>query len=249
MKEEKKTFFGYKLVPLEKKKELVKELFTSVAERYDLMNDLMSFGTHRLWKRFLVERTGLREGESAIDVAGGTADIAILMAKRVGSKGRVVVYDLNRDMLRIGRDKCVDRGFLKNIDFVQGNAEEIAFEDNSFHCATVGFGIRNVTHLDRAFKEMTRVVKPGGRVLCLEFSHPGNPLFSRLYDIYSFTVIPRMGEMVAGNRDAYVYLAESIRRFPDQERLKSIMEEAGLYNVKYYNLFNGIAAVHVGVKI
>ncbi|MDO8426980.1 MAG: bifunctional demethylmenaquinone methyltransferase/2-methoxy-6-polyprenyl-1,4-benzoquinol methylase UbiE [Deltaproteobacteria bacterium] len=246
---EKLTFFGNKLVPEDERQDKVNEVFDSVAPKYDLMNDLMSLGTHRLWKRLVASETGLKPGETAIDVAGGTADISLLMAERVGEAGNVVVFDINREMLKVGREKCVDRGFLKNIRFVQGNAEEIAFEDNTFHCATVGFGIRNVTHLDRAFSEMARVVKPGGRVICLEFSHTRNPLFKKLYDIYSFTIIPKVGEMVTGNRSAYEYLPESIRKFPPQEELKKIMEAAGLYKVKYYNLFNGIAAVHIGFKV
>lgn len=246
---EKLTFFGNKLVPEDERQDKVNEVFDSVAPKYDLMNDLMSLGTHRLWKRLVASETGLKPGETALDVAGGTADISLLMAERVGEAGNVVVFDINREMLKVGREKCVDRGFLKNIRFVQGNAEEIAFEDNTFHCATVGFGIRNVTHLDRAFSEMARVVKPGGRVICLEFSHTRNPLFKKLYDIYSFTIIPKVGEMVTGNRSAYEYLPESIRKFPPQEELKKIMEAAGLYKVKYYNLFNGIAAVHIGFKV
>ena len=249
MTEEKKTHFGYKLIPEEEKKARVNDIFTSVASRYDLMNDLMSMGTHRFWKRYVARKSGLREGDRAIDVAGGTADIAMLLADRVGESGEVVVYDINAEMLQVGEEKCVDKGYLKNIRFVQGDAEEIAFADNTFHCATVGFGTRNVTHLDRAFKEMTRVVKPGGNVICLEFSHPTNPVLRKLYDLYSFNVIPFIGENVTGNRDAYVYLPESIRKFPDQEGLKKIMEEAGLFNVRYHNLFNGIAAVHIGTKV
>lgn len=246
---EKMTYFGNKLIPEEEKKVKVREVFDSVAGKYDLMNDLMSMGTHRIWKRLIARETGLKENESAIDVAGGTADIALLMAERVGEAGNVVVYDINREMIKVGRDKCIDRGFLKNIKYVQGNAEEISFDDNTFHVATVGFGIRNVTHLDRAFSEMARVVKPGGKVICLEFSHPESALFSKLYDFYSFSVIPKIGEMVTGNRDAYVYLPESIRKFPPQEELKKIMEAAGLYKVRYYNLFNGVAAVHIGAKV
>lgn len=246
---EKLTYFGNKLVPEEEKQGRVNEVFDSVASRYDIMNDLMSMGVHRLWKRFVVSQTGLRPGQAALDVAGGTADISILMADIVGEGGNVVVYDINGEMLKVGRDKCVDKGYLKNIRFVQGNGEEIAFEDNTFHCATVGFGIRNVTRLDRAFAEMTRVVKPGGKVICLEFSHPENPVFKKLYDFYSFSVIPNIGEMITGNRGAYEYLPESIRKFPPQEELKKIMEGAGLFKVKYHNLFNGIAAVHIGVKV
>ncbi|MBI5588443.1 MAG: bifunctional demethylmenaquinone methyltransferase/2-methoxy-6-polyprenyl-1,4-benzoquinol methylase UbiE [Deltaproteobacteria bacterium] len=246
---EKLTFFGNKLVPEEEKQKKVREVFDSVAEKYDLMNDLMSMGTHRFWKRLIAKETGLKPNESAIDVAGGTADISLLMAERVGPGGNVVVYDINGEMLKVGKDKCFDKGYMKGIRFVQGNAEEISFEDNTFHCATVGFGIRNVTHLDRAFSEMRRVVKPGGKVICLEFSHPESRLFGKLYDFYSFTVIPTVGEMVTGNRSAYEYLPESIRKFPPQEKLKKIMEDAGLYKVRYYNLFNGIAAVHIGAKV
>ncbi|MBI5047799.1 MAG: bifunctional demethylmenaquinone methyltransferase/2-methoxy-6-polyprenyl-1,4-benzoquinol methylase UbiE [Deltaproteobacteria bacterium] len=243
------THFGSKIIPVEEKKGRVQDIFTSVADKYDLMNDLMSFGIHRLWKRFVAEKTNLKPGDSAIDVCGGTADIAMLMAKRVGEKGRIVVYDINREMLETGREKCIDRGFLKSIRYVQGNAEEIAFADNTFHCATVGFGIRNVTYLEKAFGEMARVVKPGGRVICLEFSHPTSKTFSKLYDLYSFKVMPEIGEVVTGNREAYTYLPESIRKFPPQEELKKIMEDVGLFKVKYHNLFNGIAAVHIGIKV
>ncbi|MBI5467689.1 MAG: bifunctional demethylmenaquinone methyltransferase/2-methoxy-6-polyprenyl-1,4-benzoquinol methylase UbiE [Deltaproteobacteria bacterium] len=246
---EKMTFFGNKLVPEDEKQKKVREVFDSVAEKYDLMNDLMSMGTHRFWKRLIARETGLKPGESALDVAGGTADIALLMSDRVGPSGNVVVYDINGEMLKVGKEKSYDRGYLKGVRFVQGNAEEISFEDNTFHCATVGFGIRNVTHLDRAFSEMRRVVKPGGKVICLEFSHPGSRLFARLYDLYSFSVIPAVGEIITGNRSAYEYLPESIRKFPTQEKLKKIMEDAGLYKVRYYNLFNGIAAVHIGAKV
>lgn len=246
---EKMTYFGNQLIPEGEKEKKVREVFDSVAQRYDLMNDLMSFGIHRLWKRFVASETGLRPGQSALDVAGGTADIALLMADRVGSEGSVVVFDINGEMLKVGRDKCVDRGYLSNIRFAQGNAEEIPFEDNTFHCATVGFGIRNVTHLDRALSEMTRVVKPGGKVICLEFSRPESALLRKAYDLYSFSFIPSVGEMITGNRSAYEYLPESIRKFPPQEELKKMMQDAGLWKVKYHNLLNGIAAVHVGMKV
>ncbi len=245
----KTTHFGNKLIPEEEKRERVKDIFTSVADKYDLMNDLMSFGTHRLWKRFVIEKTGLRPGESAIDVAGGTGDLAMLMARKVGEDGRVVVYDINMEMVEIGRDKCIDRGFVKNIEFVQGDAEAIGFDDNTFHCATIGFGIRNVTHLETALRELMRVVKPGGRIVCLEFSHPTSKLFGKLYDIYSFKIIPEIGNLVTGNREAYTYLPESIRKFPSQEEFKKMMENIGLFRVRYYNLFNGIAAVHIGIKV
>jgi len=248
-KDGKTTHFGTREVPVEEKQTLVKGVFDSVAGKYDLMNDLMSMGTHRWWKRFVSTLTGLRPGQSALDVAGGTGDIALLMADRVGTDGRVVVFDINGPMLKVGRDKCVDRGYLKGLDFVQGNAEEIPFADNSFHCSTVGFGIRNVTRLERAFAEMARVTKPGGKVICLEFSHPTSKALSALYDISSFSIIPAVGEAVTGNREAYVYLPESIRKFPPQEELKKMMEGVGLFRVKYHNLFGGIAAVHVGHKV
>ena len=249
MAEKKMTHFGNALIPEEEKESKVREVFDSVASRYDLMNDLMSMGTHRIWKRLIAKETRLNPGECAIDVAGGTGDISILMADRVGPRGHVVVYDINGEMLKVGREKCVDRGYLGNIRFVQGNGEAISFEDNTFHAATVGFGIRNVTHLDRAFSEMARVVKPGGRVICLEFSHPTSEIFKKIYDLYSFSFLPAVGEMITGNRSAYEYLPESIRKFPPQEELKKIMEDAGLYKVRYYNLFNGIAAVHIGTKV
>ncbi|MBI5236669.1 MAG: bifunctional demethylmenaquinone methyltransferase/2-methoxy-6-polyprenyl-1,4-benzoquinol methylase UbiE [Deltaproteobacteria bacterium] len=241
--------FGSELVPEDERQSRVNEVFDSVAGKYDVMNDLMSLGTHRIWKRMVAAETGLKANESALDVAGGTADIAMLMAGRVGAGGNVVVYDINGEMLKTGRTKCVDRGFLKNVSFVQGNAEDIAFDDNTFHTATVGFGIRNVTHLDKAFAEMRRVVKPGGKVICLEFSKPQSAILASLYDIYSFSVIPRVGEMITGNRAAYVYLPESIRNFPPQDALKKIMEDAGLFRVRYRNLFNGIVAMHVGYKV
>lgn len=247
--ENKTTYFGSRVISVEEKEGLVKDVFDSVAGKYDLMNDLMSMGIHRLWKRFVARKTGLRPGQKALDVAGGTGDIAFLMHEMVGEEGDVVVYDINREMLKVGREKLTDSGVVKGMSFVQGNAEEIPFEDNTFHAVTVGFGIRNVTHLGAAFSEMARVVKPGGKVICLEFSHPRNKLFSKVYDFYSFTVIPGIGEMVTGNRDAYTYLPESIRKFPPQEELKKIMEDSGLWRVKYYNLFDGVAAVHVGYKV
>ena len=245
----KKTFFGYEVVDEEAKKARVGEVFTSVAKSYDLMNDLMSFGTHRLWKRRIAAKTGLRPGDRALDVAGGTGDISMLMAERVGDSGEVVVYDINREMLEVGKKRCVDKGYIKNLSFVQGDAEEIGFDDNTFHATTIGFGIRNVTHLERALSEMARVPKPGGRVLCLEFSHPKGLIFNKIYDAYSFGVMPLIGEIVTNNRDAYRYLCESIRKFPTQERLKEMMEGVGLFQVTYENLFNGVAAIHVGVKV
>ncbi|MBI5681733.1 MAG: bifunctional demethylmenaquinone methyltransferase/2-methoxy-6-polyprenyl-1,4-benzoquinol methylase UbiE [Deltaproteobacteria bacterium] len=249
MEDKKTAHFGNKVIPVEEKRHRVADIFSSVAAKYDLMNDLMSFGIHRLWKRFFVGKARLKHGDMAIDVAGGTADIAILMAREVGENGRVVVYDINKEMLEVGKTKCIDKGFLKNIQYVQGNAEEICFPDNTFNAAAVGFGIRNVTYIEKAFKEMARVVKPGGRVMCLEFSHPTSKLFNKAYNVYSFKIMPEIGDIITGNREAYTYLPESIRKFPAQEELKEMLEGIGLYNVKYYNLFNGIAAVHIGIKI
>ena len=249
MTDEGKTYFGNRLILEGEKKPLVNKVFDIVASRYDLMNDLMSLGTHRLWKRFLLRKTRLLAGQSALDLAGGTADIAILLKEKVGEQGSVTVCDINPDMLELGRDKCTDRGYIGNMTFVQGDAEAIPFDDNTFHAVTIGFGIRNVTHLDMALCEMTRVVKPGGRVLCLEFSRPFSAILGALYDAYSFSIIPAIGGAVAGDHAPYVYLAESIRRFPPQEEFKEMLEDAGLNRVRFHNLSGGIAAVHVGVKL
>ncbi len=248
-REEKTTHFGKRIIPEQEKEGLVREVFDTVAGKYDIMNDLMSMGTHRLWKRGLAAETLLQPGQRALDVAGGTGDIALLMAEQVGAEGQVVVYDINGEMLREGKKKCIDKGFIKGFHFVQGNGEYISFPDNTFHAVTVGFGIRNVTHLERAFSEMRRVLKPGGRVLCLEFSHVKNPLMKRLYDAYSFSIIPAVGEAITGNRDAYVYLPESIRQFPTQEKLREMMLSAGFWKVRYRNIFGGIAALHIGIKV
>jgi len=247
--EEKKVSFGFKNVPLEERQKLVGQVFSNVAGNYDMMNDAMSLGIHRLWEREFVLKAKLRKGMKCLDVAGGTGDIAMLMARGVGDKGDVTVFDINKSMLDVGKDRVVDKGFVGPIKFVQGNAEDLPFEDETFDVATVSFGIRNVTRLEKAFKEMTRVVKPGGKVMCLEFSHPTNKLFSQIYDFFSFNIIPEIGNMIAKDRDSYKYLVESIRKFPDQEKLKSILEDCGLYKVKYYNLTNGIAAIHMGYKI
>jgi len=241
--------FGFKEVPVEERQKLVGNVFSSVADNYDVMNDAMSLGVHRLWKRDFVRKAKLRPGMHCLDVAGGTGDIAMLMAKEVEDKGRVTIFDINKEMLDVGVERVIDKGFIGPIKFVQGNAEDLPFPDESFDVATVSFGIRNVTRLDKAFKEMTRVVKPGGKVMCLEFSHPTNKLFSKVYDFFSFNIIPEIGDKIARDRESYEYLVESIRKFPDQEKLKKILEDCGLYQVKYFNLTNGIAAIHVGHKI
>ena len=248
-KEKETTSFGFKKVPLEEKKKLVGNVFSSVANKYDLMNDAMSLGVHRLWKRDFVRKAKLRPGMKCLDVAGGTGDIAMLMAREVTDKGKVIVFDINKEMLDVGKDRVVDRGFIGPIKFTRGNAESLPFEDDAFDVATVGFGVRNVTQLEKAFKEMIRVVRPGGKVMCLEFSHPTNALFSKVYDFFSFNVIPEIGNAVTKDRESYRYLVESIRKFPDQESLKKILEDCDLYKVKYYNLTNGIAAIHMGYKI
>lgn len=248
-KEKEKVSFGFKEVQLDERQKLVGEVFSSVADKYDIMNDAMSLGVHRLWKRDFVRKAKLRPGMKCLDVAGGTGDIAMLMADKVGGKGEVTVFDINKSMLDVGVDRVIDHGYVGNIKFVQGNAEDLPFEDETFDVATVSFGIRNVTRLEKAFKEMTRVVKTGGKVMCLEFSHPTNELFSKVYDFFSFNIIPKIGEVIAKDRDSYEYLVESIRKFPDQEKLKGILEDCDLYKVKYYNLTNGIAAIHIGHKV
>lgn len=248
-KKEETTSFGYRDVPVEEKKKLVGDVFSNVAGKYDLMNDAMSFGVHRLWKRDFVRKARLRPGMKCLDVAGGTGDIAMLMAREVTDKGKVTIFDINKEMLDVGKERVIDKGFIGPIRFVQGNAEELPFYDDSFDVVTVSFGIRNVTRLEKAFREMMRVVRPGGKVMCLEFSHPTNRLISTLYDFFSFNVIPEIGNVLAKDKDSYRYLVESIRKFPDQESLKRILEACGLYKVKYYNLTNGIAAIHLGYKI
>jgi len=250
-KDEKETVsFGFKDVAAKDRQKLVGDVFSSVAGSYDIMNDAMSLGVHRLWKRDFVRKAKLRPGMKCLDVAGGTGDIAMLMAKEVGDWCRVTVLDINKEMLDVGVERVIDKGFVGPIKFVQGNAEDIPFADETFDVATVSFGIRNVTQIEKAFKEMTRVVKPGGKVMCLEFSHPTNALFAKVYDFFSFNVIPEIGGALANDKESYRYLVESIRKFPTQEKLKKMLEEhCGLYKVKYYNLTNGIAAIHIGHKI
>jgi len=242
------THFGYKQVDREKKVDLVAEVFHSVAQKYDVMNDLMSFGVHRLWKRFALECSGLREGGRALDLAGGTGDITALLSKRVGGDGQVVLADINASMLKMGRAKLRDRGFVGNIDFVQANAEALPFPDNHFDLITIGFGLRNVTDKDKALRSMQRVLKPGGRLLVLEFSKPVFEWLNKAYDLYSFKALPLMGELITQDRESYQYLAESIRMHPPQDELKSMMLSAGFDEVSYFNLTGGIVALHRGFK-
>jgi demethylmenaquinone methyltransferase/2-methoxy-6-polyprenyl-1,4-benzoquinol methylase len=239
------TDFGYQQVAEQEKAERVAAVFDSVAARYDLMNDLMSGGLHRLWKRFLVAASGVRTGECVLDVAGGTGDLARLFARCVGPRGRVTLTDINGAMLARGRDRLLDAGIMSPA--ARCDAERLPFSGSSFDCVCVGFGLRNMTHKQTALAEMRRVLRPGGRLLVLEFSHPWKP-FAPLYDAYSFQVLPRLGRLVANDADSYRYLAESIRVHPDQEQLKRMMEEAGFERVEYFNLAAGVVALHRGYR-
>jgi demethylmenaquinone methyltransferase/2-methoxy-6-polyprenyl-1,4-benzoquinol methylase len=244
----KTTHFGYRNVEREEKSTLVAEVFRSVAPKYDLMNDLMSFGLHRIWKRFTIQQATLRTGQSILDVASGTGDLAKAFVKNIGQNGRVIMTDINEAMLEVGRDRLIDAGYLSNIHFVQADAENLPFKNNYFDCVTIAFGLRNVTNKTDALKSMLRVLKPGGKLLVLEFSHPPIPLLHKIYDAYSFNVIPKLGEMITKDRDSYQYLVESIRKHPDQETLKNMMVEAGFEDVEYFNLSDGIVALHKGWK-
>ncbi|EAT12357.1 bifunctional demethylmenaquinone methyltransferase/2-methoxy-6-polyprenyl-1,4-benzoquinol methylase UbiE [Bermanella marisrubri] len=248
MSEEKTTHFGYETVAREEKQGKVAEVFHSVAAKYDLMNDLMSFGIHRLWKRFTMEFTGVRKGDSVLDIAGGTGDLTMKFSDLVGPEGRVVLADINESMLRVGRDRLLDKGYSGNIECVQANAESLPFDDNSFDVITMAFGLRNVTDKDQALREFNRVLKPGGRLLVLEFSKTNNPLLSKAYDFYSFSALPLMGKIITNDADSYRYLAESIRMHPDQDTLKAMFEQAGFANCEYHNLTGGIVALHKGIK-
>ncbi len=240
------TDFGFQKVAEDEKAQRVAGVFDSVAARYDLMNDLMSAGLHRLWKRFTVEQSGLRPGQKVLDVAGGTADLAIQFARRVGNTGTVVLTDINASMLNRGRNRMLDAGIIAPA--VQCDAERLPFAANYFDCVSVAFGLRNMTHKDRALAEMQRVLRPGGRLLVLEFSRIWQPL-APAYDAYSFKILPALGKLIAGDSDSYRYLAESIRMHPDQETLKSVMEQAGLERVEYFNLSAGVVALHRGYKL
>ena len=245
---DKTTHFGYKTVDAEKKEALVADVFHSVAAKYDLMNDLMSLGIHRLWKRFTIECSGIRPGQKVLDLAGGTGDLTARFSRIVGEQGEVILADINDSMLKVGRNKLRDKGLVGNIRYVQANAEALPFPDNYFDLITMGFGLRNVTHKEQALASMFRVLKPGGRLLVLEFSKPTNAVMSKLYDLYSFHLLPRMGKLVAGDAESYQYLAESIRMHPDQETLKGMMEQVGFDDVSYFNLTQGVVAVHRGYK-
>lgn len=242
------THFGYQQVPIEEKAERVAGVFGSVAASYDLMNDVMSFGVHRLWKRFTVDLSGVRAGERVLDLAGGTGDLAEKFVERVGERGRVMLADINAAMLREGRERLVNRGVVAGIEYLQADAECLPFPDDYFDCVTMAFGLRNVTHKERALAAIYRVLKPGGRALILEFSKPSVPGLQPLYDLYSFRVLPLMGKLIARDADSYRYLAESIRMHPDQETLKEMMRDAGFERCDYHNLSGGIVALHKGYK-
>jgi demethylmenaquinone methyltransferase/2-methoxy-6-polyprenyl-1,4-benzoquinol methylase len=241
----KTTHFGFETVTENDKAKRVAGVFTSVAKKYDVMNDLMSAGLHRVWKRFAVSVSGVREGQRVLDVAGGSADLSRLFLQKVGSNGQVVLTDINNAMLRVGRDRLLDEGYPTPA--TQCDAEHLPFPDNYFDCVSIAFGLRNVTHKDTALREMQRVLKPGGRLIVLEFSKVAKPL-EKIYDAYSFKLLPRIGQIVAKDADSYRYLAESIRMHPGQEALKQMMLEAGLERVEYFNLTGGVVAVHRGYK-
>lgn len=242
------THFGFRDVPKAEKQQRVREVFDSVADKYDIMNDVMSLGVHRLWKRFTVDLVAPRPGEQILDLAGGSGDLTLLMAKRMGDRGHVVLSDINAEMLKQGRARMVDAGVVGRVSCAQINAENLPFANNSLDCITIGFGLRNVTDKDKALASMYRALKPGGRLLVLEFSKMQVPGVSRLYDEYSFKLMPLMGKLIANDEDSYRYLAESIRMHPDQETLKGMMESAGFERCQFYNLTGGIAAVHRGYK-
>ncbi|QEY59760.1 bifunctional demethylmenaquinone methyltransferase/2-methoxy-6-polyprenyl-1,4-benzoquinol methylase UbiE [Pseudomonas sp. C27(2019)] len=242
------THFGFKNVPESQKAEKVAEVFHSVAARYDIMNDVLSGGMHRLWKRFTIELSGVRHGNKVLDIAGGTGDLSRKFSSLVGPSGEVVLADINASMLKVGRDRLLDKGVASNIRFVQADAEKLPFPDNYFDVVTIAFGLRNVTHKEDALRSMLRVLKPGGRLLVLEFSKPSNPLLSKFYDAYSFKFMPLAGKLITDDADSYRYLAESIRMHPDQDTLKAMMSEAGFERVTFHNMTGGIVALHRGIK-
>lgn len=243
------THFGFREVPRDEKEKLVGRVFTSVAGKYDLMNDLMSFGVHRIWKRWFAATSGVRAGDRVLDLAGGTGDIAALLLPRVGDGGSVVVGDINAAMLRTGRDRLLDRGLVRNLQYAQLNAESLPFADASFDAVTIAFGLRNVTDKEAALREMQRVLKVGGQARVLEFSEVKAGWFKPIYDFHSFNILPRLGKLFANDADSYQYLAESIRKHPPQEELRGMMEAAGFARCGYKNLSAGIVAVHTGYKV
>ena len=246
--DQKTTHFGYKTVNVEEKAGKVADVFHSVASNYDLMNDLMSAGVHRLWKRMTIEMSGVRSGNKVLDIAGGTGDLAAKFSRIVGKDGYVVLADINESMLKVGRDRLMDLGVVDNVKFSQSDAQYLPFPDNTFDIITIAFGLRNVTDKELALKSMLRVLKPGGRLLVLEFSKPGNPVLSEIYDTYSFNILPKLGKLFADDAESYQYLAESIRMHPDQQTLMAMMNDAGFTNTDFHNMTGGVVALHRGVK-
>jgi len=244
---DKTTHFGFQKVPVEEKAQRVRSVFDSVATDYDLMNDVMSLGIHRLWKRLAIGMANIRPGQQVLDLAGGTGDLVLMIAPRVGPQGRVVLSDINNAMIRTGRARLLDRGIAGNVEYVQADAERLPFPDNSFDCITMAFGLRNVTHKQAALDAMYRVLKPGGRLLILEFSRPA-ALLKPAYDFYSFSILPRLGQLIARDAASYRYLAESIRMHPDQKTLVEMLESAGFEGCDFHNLTGGIVAIHRGYK-
>lgn len=243
------THFGFEDVRVEEKAKRVRQVFDSVASRYDIMNDLMSFGVHRLWKRYAIELTGVRRGQRVLDLAAGTGDLSARFAGIVGPDGEVVFSDINAAMLEQGRQRMADDGLVGNVRYVQADAQYLPFPDNYFDCVTIAFGLRNVTDKQKAIDAMFRVVKPGGRMLVLEFSHVEHEPLKSAYDLYSFKLLPKIGKVVAKDEESYRYLAESIRMHPDQETLKGMMEKAGFERCEFFNLTGGVVAVHRGFKL
>ncbi|WED42810.1 bifunctional demethylmenaquinone methyltransferase/2-methoxy-6-polyprenyl-1,4-benzoquinol methylase UbiE [Legionella cardiaca] len=244
----KTTHFGFESVAWDEKEKKVGDVFKSVARNYDLMNNVMSLGIHHLWKRFTVEISQVRAGQFVLDLAGGSGDLTRLLSKKVGAQGKVILADINAAMLAVGRDRLLDEGLYENINFVQANAQTLPFANNSFHCITIGFGLRNVTDKDEALRSMYRVCKPGGKIMVLEFSSPTLPGLKPIYDWYSFNILPKLGQLLAQDAASYQYLAESIRMHPPQEALKAMIEKAGFEDCHYHNLSGGIVALHVAYK-
>lgn len=243
-----KTHFGYQTVDTKDKEKLVGQVFTSVAAKYDIMNDFMSMGIHRLWKRHFVLTSGVKAGDQVLDLAGGTGDIAKLLAPKVTRNGHIIVGDINQDMLDVGRQRLIDSGLFGCVTTQQMNAESLPFEEDTFDLVTIAFGLRNVTNQQRALNEMYRVLKPGGKLMILEFTRVNLKFLKKIYDFYSFSILPKIGEIVANDSDSYQYLAESIRKHPDQETLKSMLEKSGFELCKVENMSGGIVAIHTGYK-
>lgn len=249
MNNQKTTHFGFREVPASEKAKMVKAVFDSVAGKYDIMNDLMSLGIHRIWKRIALQLSHVRAGEKVLDLAGGTGDMTSLFQKRVGPNGQVVLSDINAEMLKRGRDRLIDEGVVDNVSYAQIDAEKLPFPDNEFDCVCIAFGLRNVTRKEEALRSIHRVLKPGGRAIILEFSEAQGEVFKKIYDLYSFKVLPMLGKLIANDAESYRYLAESIRMHPNQGKLKQMMLEAGFERCEYFNLTHGVVAVHRGYKV